>query len=273
MLLGIFICLGCGNTEKTESTEGEKTDSVTPKKVRESKKVEREIPVTQDFFQITNISNTIVEFTTGDYNVWIEGDSALVAHVNFDFDGGIMTITTPLDANNDITNFPDASDVVVHASCPDLRTMAICAGGGFVCHETLHTDFLQLGGMVGGSIDIDSVVCDRFRYDSNGNTALNIGGVSCREGVVISTGGGTLNLHMNANESCYLDAKGRSTVNMTANTPKLESMIDTEGTVNLTMDTHELSLDALGGTINLSGHADRPHIRKGKLAILNDGLN
>lgn len=272
LLAGIFLFLGCTETEKRGGEPSEKAETDAPEKARVSKKIEREIPVEQDFFQITNISNTTVDFTMGDFNVWIEGDSAQVSHVSFDFDGGILTITTPLDVNNDITNFPSGSDVVVHVSCPDLRTMAICAGGGFICRETLKTDYFQLGGMVGGSIAIDSISCDRFRYDSNGNTALHIGGVGSRESVVITTGGGTLDLSLDASESCYLDVKGGSTVNMRVNTPKLESMIETKGAVNLTMDTQELLLDALAGNISLSGHAGRPKIRKGKLAIVSDGM-
>lgn len=273
LLFSTFLSLGCGESPKeSNNKEGNDTISI-PKKKAPTKRIEREIPVKQDFFQITNISNTTVEFTTGAYNVWIEGDSTSVSYVGFDVDGGILTISTPLDTNNDITSFPSSSDVIVHVSCPELRTMAICAGGGFVCHETMKAEQIQLGGMVGGSINIDSIACSSFRYDSNGNTSLNIGGISCKEGVIITTGGGNLNLNIDATESCYIDVKGKSNLNATAKCPKVESMIETDGSVNLSLKAHELLMDALGGTISLSGHVDRPRIRKGKLAIINDGLN
>ena len=176
-IMSVLVC-SCTNADQKKEQPTETNPSAsTPSSSYSMKKVEKEVMVKEDFFQITNLSSGIIEFNQGPNKIWAEGDSASLSHLSFEFDGGILTVSTPMDANNDVVGFPSSSDIRIHVSCPDLRAMAVCSGGGFVCKETLKSDQLQLGGLVGGKIEIDSIACHSFRYDSNGSTMLNIGGV------------------------------------------------------------------------------------------------
>ena len=271
-IMSALVC-SCTNADQKKEQPTETNPSAsTPPSSYSMKKVEKEVMVKEDFFQITNLSSGIIEFNQGPNKIWAEGDSASLSHLSFEFDGGILTVSTPMEANNDVVGFPSSSDIRIHVSCPDLRAMAVCSGGGFVCKETLKSDQLQLGGLVGGKIEIDSIACRSFRYDSNGSTALNIGGVSCDEAVFISTGSGEINTNLTAHTNTYIDIKGTSSMNCTITTPKLEGFIETRGSANLNIDTDTLSLDALAGTVNLSGRAGKQEIRKGKMLQLNSSL-
>ena len=234
--------------------------------------VKRDIPVTMDFFQITNLSSANVIFTNGPFRVWEEGDSAHLNNVGYEFDGGVLTITTPMEANNDMTSFANNDALTVHVSCPDLRTVALCSTGGFVCHDTITTENFQMGGLVRGNIDIDKVVADKFRYESNGSTKLNIGMLECGECVVISTGDGILNLNVDAKTNAYLDVKNESQMNINVNAPLVEGLIETKREVSMTMQTNDLQLSVLAGTVNLSGKAAKQNVKKGQLAVVNNAL-
>ena len=267
-LLFTIFC-SCENKKVNQIPKDEtKSDTVVPKRII----VRRDIPVTMDFFQITNLSSANVVFTNGPFKVYEEGDSAHLNTVGYEFDGGVLTITTPMEANNDMASFSSNEALKVHVSCPELKTVALCATGGFECHDTLRTDFFQMGGLVKGQIDVDCIIADKVRYESNGSTMLNIGKVQCDECVVISTGDGMLNLDVDARKNGYFDVKNNSMLNATVNSPLVEGLIETNNVVNMNVQTDDLQLSVLGGTVNLSGKAAKQNIKKGQLATVNNAL-
>ena len=123
-----------------------------------------------------------------------------------------------------------------------------------------------------GNIDIDKVVAEKFRYESNGSTKLNLGMVECGECVVISTGDGILNLNVNAKTNAYLDIKNESQMNINVNSPLVEGLIETKREVSMTMQTNDLQLNVLAGTVNLAGKVAKQNVRKGQLAIINNAM-
>lgn len=267
-----FLSIACQN-EQTKRPDAN-TDKQDVKQSNSKKNVvKRDIPVTMDFFQITNISAVDVIFTVGPFKVWEEGDSSLLNNLAYEFDGGVLTVTTPMEANNDMTSFAKYDDIKVHVSCPELKTVAVCATGGFVCHDTIQTEIFQMGGMVKGNIDIDKVKCNKFRYESNGSTLLNLGVVQCDECVVISTGDGIINLNVEADEKAYFDIKSLTTANVTVNSKHIEGLIETKKEVNMDINTKLLDLSIAEGNVNLSGKAEKQNIRKGRLAFVNSSLN
>lgn len=266
-----FLSIACHNEQNktqdanTDKQGGEQSNS-------KNNVVKRDIPVTMDFFQITNISAADVVFTVGPYKVWEEGDSTLLNNIGYEFDGGVLTVTTPMEANNDMTSFATYDNVKVHVSCPELKTVAVCATGGFVCHDTIQTDIFQMGGMVKGNIDIDKVKCNKFRYESNGSTLMNLGDIQCEECVVISTGDGIINMNVEADEKAYFDIKSLTTANLTVNSKHIEGLIETKKEVNMDINTKLLELSITEGNVNLSGKAEKQNIRKGRLAFVNNSL-
>lgn len=272
LLLAITVIIGCNNN-KTPQGDNIKTENKSlNQKLKTSPRIKKEITVTGEFFQITNISSAVIDFTTGPFSIIAEGDSISLSHISYDIDGGILTISTPMDISNDIHNFPVRSNVVIHVSCPELRTVANCSGGGFTCHETLQSEKIELGGLVGGSIDIDSVECTSFRYQSNGSTSLNIGNINCEECVIISTGTGIISLNATAKTNTYIDAKGSTTMRADITSPLTEGIIETEGSVSYAVQSDELKLVILRGTVDLNGTAKAQDIKCEPQAIVNNNL-
>ena len=255
------------NKKQNDNSSTESTNTMSTRKI-----LKREVPVTMDFYQITNLSAATVVFSNGPFKVYEEGDSALLNNLSYEFDGGVLTIKTPMEANNDMASYAGNDSLVVHVSCPELKTVALCATGGFVCHDTITTENFQMGGLVMGNIDIDKVVAEKFRYESNGSTKLNLGMVECGECVVISTGDGILNLNVNAKTNAYLDIKNESQMNINVNSPLVEGLIETKREVSMTMQTNDLQLNVLAGTVNLAGKVAKQNVRKGQLAIINNAM-
>lgn len=271
ILSAIFFCLAC-TCEKNNKNVNTPIEAKTDSSVSKRKIITRDIPVTMDFFQITNLSSANVVFSNGPFKVYEKGDSAHLNTVGYEFDGGVLTITTPMEANNDMASFSKNEALTVHVSCPELKTVAVCATGGFECHDTIRTDFFQMGGLVKGQIDIDCVVANKFRYESNGSTMLNVGNILCDECVVIATGDGILNLNVNAKTNGYFDIKNESMLNVNVKAPLVEGLIETKRDVNMDIDTKELQLSVLAGTVNLSGFAAKQNIKKAQLATVNNSL-
>ena len=96
--------------------------------------------------------------------------------------------------------------------------------------------------------------------------------VECGECVVISTGDGILNLNVNAKTNAYLDIKNESQMNINVNSPLVEGLIETKREVSMTMQTNDLQLNVLAGTVNLAGKAAKQNVRKGQLAIINNAM-
>ena len=122
-IMSALVC-SCTNADQKKEQPTETNPSAsTPPSSYSMKKVEKEVMVKEDFFQITNLSSGIIEFNQGPNKIWAEGDSASLSHLSFEFDGGILTVSTPMDANNDVVGFPSSSDIRIHVSCPDLRAI------------------------------------------------------------------------------------------------------------------------------------------------------
>lgn len=271
ILSSLFLMLACTSGNKNDKQNDRQPEN-SEVKVPTRKITRRDVPVTMDFYQITNLSAATVVFTPGPFKVSEEGDSALLNNLSYEFDGGVLTIKTPMEANNDMASYGGNDSLIVRVSCPELKTLAVCATGGFVCHDTITTENFQMGGLVMGNIDIDKVVAEKFRYESNGSTMLNVGEIECGECVVISTGDGILNLNVDARTNAYFDIKNESTMNLNVNSPLVEGLIETKREISMTMQTDNLQLNVLAGTVNLAGKAAKQNVRKGQLAVVNNAL-
>ncbi|MBQ2586231.1 MAG: hypothetical protein II570_04830, partial [Bacteroidaceae bacterium] len=64
--------------------------------------IQRNLPVHNDFFGITNIGSINIEFTEGPCSATVEGDSLLVSSLRYDVDGGLLTLSIPSEENSDI---------------------------------------------------------------------------------------------------------------------------------------------------------------------------
>lgn len=267
-----FTLLFCISIILISCTKTKKTSNPTPRPHMDNKTIKQNIAITDSFYQITNISSAMIDFNIGPLCVIAEGDSSTLSHLSYEFDGGILTISTPIDRNNDYKTYPILSDAVVHVSCPNLKAVAICSGGGFRSKGLLKTESIQFGGLVGGSIDVDSIECDMFRYDGSGSTTSNFKYVKCNDCTVCSTGSSSISLCVNSKNASYFDISGSTTIKSTISSPIIKSIIETQGSVSYDIETETLSLRALKGTINLCGHATTPEINVSPNVILSNNL-
>lgn len=264
-----LLIIGCSsNSDKHSSNNSNKRESKPASTIR----ISREIAVTDSFFQITNISGGMIEFTQGPFSIISEGDSSSLSHYTYEFDGGILTISTPLERNNDYQTYPTSSNVVIHVSCPDLRAVAICSGGGFRSKSLLKGEEFQFGGMVGGEIDVDSIECQRFRYESNGSTSSHFPQIKCDECQIISSGNGTISLCVKSDKSTYLDISGQSTLTADISSPLTESIIETDGSVSFKLDTDNFRMRAIRGVIEMSGYALNQEIQQSRDVVIRNDL-
>lgn len=143
--------------------------------------VTREMPINGDFSQLTIISDIDVEMRLGPCKIEATGDSATLAHLRYDIDSGGLIISNPVDENADINPYTNQSGISLVVWSPQWRIVANCSRGKLICHEPLRTSYLQLGGIHDGSIKLDSVECDTFRYEGSRNSTCEIG--SLRSGL------------------------------------------------------------------------------------------
>jgi len=266
----IFTCCTNKSNNALNSVGKKSSDSTELSSIH---RISKEIAVLDSFFQITNLSSACIDYRQGPFSIIAEGDSSTLSHITPEFDGGILTLRTPMDSNGNFQSYSYESDAVIHVSCPILKAVALCSGGGFRSEGLIRSDDFQLGGLVGGSISIDSLDCNKFRYESSGSTTLDIRNLECDESIVISTGTGVLSMNVKARSSAYFDIKGSSSISSEIYSPKVDNYIETDGTVSYTLDTDYFEMFAQMGTVNLRGHATQQKIDKSAQVVLNNDLH
>ena len=88
--------------------------------------------------------------------------------------------------------------------------------------------------------------------------------------MIISTGSGSLSMNISSSIKSYIDIKGSTTFSGQITSPDIESYIETDGSVSLDVETDDLRLYALQGTISLTGHALSQNIRTSPRCILSN---
>lgn len=134
-----------------------------------------EMPINGDFSQLTVISDMDVEMRLGPCKIEATGDSATLARLRYDIDSGGLIISNPADENADMNPYTNQSGISLVVWSPQWRIVANCSRGKLICHEPLRTSYFQLGGIHDGSILLDSVECDTFRYEGSRNSTCEIG--------------------------------------------------------------------------------------------------
>lgn len=141
----------------------------------ERRTVTRDLPISGSFSQLTFISDMDVEMRIGSCKLTATGDSTTLSRLRYDIDAGGLIVSNPADENADMNPYANQSGISLVVWSPQWRIVANCSRGRLVCHETIRTSNFQLGGIHDGSIKIDSVVCDTFRYEGSRSSTCEIG--------------------------------------------------------------------------------------------------
>ena len=94
-LCSALLLTACSDTGNKSSKQASKAKEV------EQNIIQRNLPVHNDFFGITNIGSINIEFTEGPCSATVEGDSLLVSSLRYDVDGGLLTLSIPSEENSD----------------------------------------------------------------------------------------------------------------------------------------------------------------------------
>lgn len=176
-----FALLLCAfvSCQKNSNSSAAPSDNAAPQPDGEAQ-LTRELPIQGEFSQVTVVSDMDVELRTGPCRVVACGDSATIMQMRYDIDAGGLILSNPSEENSDINRYGNRNGLHVTVWSPAWRIVANCGNGRLFSHGTLRTSFLHLGCIRDGSVDLDSVAADTFRYDGSGRAYCKIGLITGR---------------------------------------------------------------------------------------------
>ncbi len=233
MAAALVLC-SCNNGG-TENSENDKDSTKVAVNTAKKKIVKLPFPITDNFNHITSIGGIDIVYTQGDYHIEVEGDSALLQHIQAEVESGVLTINIRGERNKDINIYEGKYNVTAYISSPDLKCVAICSTGNFTSKGLWEVDDIELGTIGTGAFNIDSICCATFKYQSTG------------------TGDATFN---------YLEAND-----------KLDIACMAANHVNANVNTSFLTVATNSGKVKLSGIAKNKDIAATKETLVEDNTN
>ena len=263
-------CSGNGTQKNSKDSNDTIQASGKPATIRQNI-IRRDLPIHQDFFQITNIASFDIDITEGPTHVSVEGDSATLHLIRYDVDGGGLTLSMPYEENTQINRYNLTSDIHVYVSCPQLRILANCGTGNIRSKGTIHTSDFHVGGIGQGSIVLDTILCEgRFKLESNSNTIMHVGSVRAGEAQLSTYG--TAPATVDALETTGLtiiDMSNTCAVTAKATAPEIEVICTGGNAASLEVHTDQLQVSSQGtGLMTLTGHAVHKTVKCGAKATI-----
>ena len=255
---------------------GTSPDNKTENSNREAAKniITRDFPVYADFTQITNIGSFNIDITEGPCSIQATGDSASIANLIYDIDGGCLTLSLPSEENIDVNSYNLQSNVRVNISMPQVNILTNCGGGTINYTGTLHTDNLHIGGIGMGWIHTDSIICNSFKYESNRQTDARFKHISCKEGVCITGGTAKTELNMEASQSAVFDLSGNCNVDVKSKAPFIDIVSSADGKSTFLLDADSVNVSSNGTeNMTLRGKAHVSKIKKNKESVIENRMH
>ncbi len=255
LLAVLLTCSSCNNTS------GNKKESPAASKAPAKVNIQtRPLPCNDEFIQITSIGSVNIVYTQGDYKIEATGDSALIDMVTLTFDSGILTVGMNGEQLPEIPT-PTLNSVTLNISSPELKYLSICSNGGFRSTGTIETQNFIAGNLGSGEMVLDSIVCERFKYENNHGGSTTINYVGCDNAIYSAFGTSSNNITLNASESVDILSRANSTIeaNVKADEVIITSNNDSKGTYTLqgksvkaiTTDFAEITLNGTTKTRNI----------------------
>ena len=231
--------------------------------------IHKDIPVSQPFYQITNLSSIDIEVVNGPCHVEAIGDSLLISSLSFECDGGGLTVTMLSTAIPGLNKFKaKSSQTHLVISCPELRILANCGNGNIYSHEPLHTTQLHVGGMSAGRIQIDTLYCHSLKWEQGQQTEGAFGFVKCNDAMFLCYGTSTTSVDSLCCDSLFTcDLSNGSALNAHVSSPVITSLASGQSKATLHSVSNEFSLSAAEQSeIELTGKCRQPNIKFGSKA-------
>lgn len=159
---GIMALCSCGNQNNATNQKTENTPH------REPNIITKHIPIGAEFTHLTSVSGANIVYTQGDYALDITGDSAIIQHLEADFDANILTLSLANERNSDLNAYEGKQNVTINVSAPNLQCVSICSSGDFISKGMWKGEKLEFGIIGSGNFYCDSIDCNIFDMQSTG---------------------------------------------------------------------------------------------------------
>lgn len=217
-LLTLFILAACNNTPA-----GKQQQKTQPKEAQQDEKkvniIRKPLSIPYEFSYITNLGSVDIFYTQGDYNIDVEGDSAMLQHLDADFDSGLLSVSIKTDRNNGVNIFGSTSNVRMYVSCPVLHCISVCGSGSFESTSTWKGENLRLGVLGTGALKLGRVECETAIIESSNIGNITIDDLQAQEATIYSRGSANINVNLNVDELTVLN-EGKQSITLTGSAKK-----------------------------------------------------
>jgi len=266
-IIGAIILFSC--TPSTKKNKRTPTTDVPQLSIMTDSIVKRHITFSGTFYQIVNIGSIDIIYTEGDYNIEAEGPQRLIDAINISVDSHVLTVNMNSELVMGIDQFKQkGSGLILHVSCPELRSFATCSTGGFRSVGLSHIKDIHCGCLGLGSIELDSLlITGNFRYESSGDGNATFKYVKVAgESTMLIGGKGNVDAHFETGNQLTIDNSGTGIVNIHGQAKHTDLTTLTEGLTNLNIITDYLKVSAFKGTVTLKGQFAKKQIHQSKEA-------
>lgn len=267
MSLTLFACTETKNETGNKAADNEATQKTEDVKSHESKRVEtKNILISGEFYQITNIGSPNIIFTEGPCSITAEGTPDLLDMVKATVDSGTLTVNLGDDENIDVHQFSSSNNnVTLHISCPELRILALCSSGNFTSESDIHTSDIHIGTLSTGSIVAKNIICSgSFKYESSDKGTAVFEHIQAGGDSKFLLGGeGATVADIDITAPLYVDLDSHANLELSGNASELEIMGFGQSHGNFSINADKLTVTALGHSwIKLTGNYKSKEINR-----------
>ena len=228
----LLLCASCQHITKKEleQTKGAETGQLVknPKNI-----IRKHISIPSEFNYLTNLGCVDIIYTQGNYDIEVEGDSALMNYLETNFDSNLLTVSIKSDGNSDLNLYGNTSNVKMYISSPNLRCVSVCGNGNFESRGTWRSEDIQLGMIGTGSMKLTNVECNTFSLQSTDGESFSIANLKADDAAIFSTSTAHIEAALNVNNLTILN-EGKQIMKLTGTASKV--LVKNSKDPNLTME-------------------------------------
>lgn len=208
-IIGAIVLASCGGKGTTTKKQDTSHKTTAPKKA--SNIIHRNINIAGEFTHLLSMCGADIVYTQGDYNIEVEGDSALLQYLGFDIDSSVLTITLGSQAHQDLNIYEGKSNITINISAPSLQCVSLCSSGDFTSHGLWKNENVEMGIISTGSFSCDSIECKTLSLQSSGKGSASFANIKAANATIDNLAESNINATLDVD---YIRAinKGNSTM-------------------------------------------------------------
>ena len=168
----------------TQGTPPHSSDAGTPAAKKPDSLPMTPVAVERDFTQINNLSNVDILWSEGPCRIGFEGNKMLLNDLDITVDDAGLTV-------NELHPIAPSLTARLHVSSPTLTLLSNYNSATIRLAGCLRTESLEIGNMVEGCIDADTLLCQRLKYTAEGTATALFRLIRADEAALIADGNGT----------------------------------------------------------------------------------